>query len=239
MNRLTFAATLLASAMSTAAYAAAPGEDAMGELQVFTYAIELDPTGAIRRLEPTQPIAAELRQELRRHIDAWIFQPAMADGHPVATSSYLRVVARVPDQEAGAVRILSATTGPAPDELRLPEYPVRAQRRGDEGVVVLKLQLDAAGDVSDTQVYEGSPRVARELVDAATSAARNWRFLPERVDGSSVASTVLMPVCFFNGQPGPATCEWEGPESRQFNRKTVLTLDPAARVLTGLAYGAD
>lgn len=234
MKFTTLAASLLTVSIATMAYS----QNAVAETtqrHVYTYVLELDEDGSIRTLEPSGSIPADTRSELDRHIQGWVFQPAEVDGRRVATGTFLRVGVEIP--AAGRpLRILSATTGPAPQAIRFPDYPASAQRRGEEGVVVLKLQVDADGRVQQAMTYDDSPRAARALVDAAQKAAATWRFQPERIDGQPVASTVLLPVCFMTAEPTPQTCAWEGPEARRFTRQTVLTLDPAARLVSGLAY---
>ncbi|MDQ3204941.1 MAG: energy transducer TonB [Pseudomonadota bacterium] len=235
MKTVVLTAVLLTACLPV--LAATPSDTGAGAAaSIYTYALELAPDGSIQSLSPMQPIEDSTRQELDRHIQGWIFQPAQIDGVPVATSTYLRVGAAIPANSPGDLQILSATTGPAPEQLRMPDYPVRAQRRGEQGVVVLELRLDETGRVVDRSVYDRGDRVARDLMEAATAASRDWRFYPEKIDGTAVASTVLMPVCFISGEPDPSTCTWRGPSEKNFSRKTVLTIDPAARVITGLAY---
>lgn len=234
MKCATFKATLLF--MSIAVAASAPAAETTEAAQhVFTYALELGDDGQIRSLEPNSTIPADLRPELERHIHGWLFEPVEVDGSRAAIHTFLRIGVEVPPAGPKALRILSATTGPAADYVQFPEYPMGAQLRGEEGVVVLRLKVGADGTVQEISQYESGSRTARVLADAARKAAGSWRFKPERINGAPVASTVLLPVCFMTAKPTPQTCAWKGPESRRFTRHTVLTLDPAARLVTGLA----
>lgn len=77
---------------------------------------------------------------------------------------------------------------------RPPVYPALARRRDQEGEVLLRLDLDARGQITEArvQVSSGFPL----LDQAALSAGRGWQLLPALVDGVAVASYVRIPVQF-------------------------------------------
>jgi TonB family protein len=54
-----------------------------------------------------------------------------------------------------------------------PVFPIAAIQTGTEGVVVVGIQIDAAGEVESTHVLE-SPDV--DMADAVLDAVRRWRF---------------------------------------------------------------
>ncbi|OHE85535.1 MAG: hypothetical protein A2190_09780 [Lysobacterales bacterium RIFOXYA1_FULL_69_10] len=163
----------------------------------------------------------------------WLFQP-VDDNGGADVDTWLRISTRT---DGAGVHVESATTGPAPRTMALPEYPRAAGLRGESGVVVMRLDVDARGQVTDATVYDTGARPSRALATAAREAALSWAFHPERVNGQPVASTVLLPMCFLTGEPTSQTCSWNGPQSRRFSRHTVLTLEPAARLKGELALG--
>ena len=63
------------------------------------------------------------------------------------------------------------------------EYTVEARQERIQGVVILRLQIDEAGSVTDAEVLKGLPL---GLSDAAVVAARQWRFEPATRDGEPV-----------------------------------------------------
>ena len=63
-----------------------------------------------------------------------------------------------------------------------PEYPQLARRAGVQGVVRLQVRLKTDGTLVVEKVLEGEPA----LVDAATTAVRQWRLNPEEWDGKKV-----------------------------------------------------
>ena len=60
-----------------------------------------------------------------------------------------------------------------------PTYPDAALKQRVQGAVVLDVQIGADGRVQNVEVVSGSPM----LVQASTSAVRQWRFKTQRVNG--------------------------------------------------------
>ena len=63
---------------------------------------------------------------------------------------------------------------PVPGENPSPDYPDGARRRGIEGLVLVRIDVDAAGAAAACTVVTSSGNVL--LDDAALRAARRWRF---------------------------------------------------------------
>lgn len=80
-----------------------------------------------------------------------------------------------------------------------PAYPAAARRRGLEGRVMLRVRINAAGDVENIDVAEGSGVSA--LDEAAIAAVRRWSFQPARRLGVAVAAMVDVPVRFRLDDP--------------------------------------
>lgn len=77
---------------------------------------------------------------------------------------------------------------------RLPGYPPEAARRGEEGVVVLLVQIAPDGSASAVDVGESS---GYELLDrTARAAVARWHFRPAVQDGMPIASTMEVEVHF-------------------------------------------
>jgi protein TonB len=76
-----------------------------------------------------------------------------------------------------------------------PAYPDEARSSGVEGAVLVEVDVDAEGGVSDVRVLtsSGSPSLDR----AAIAAVRRWRFTPATDDGVPVASVVRLPAIRF------------------------------------------
>jgi protein TonB len=73
-------------------------------------------------------------------------------------------------------------------------YPRTARRRGWEGEVLLRVDVSAAGTVTDIQLEKSSGY--RILDNTARREVFNWRFSPASRNGKPRADTVLVPVHF-------------------------------------------
>lgn len=67
---------------------------------------------------------------------------------------------------------------------RFPRYPAEAEAQGLEGVVVVRLLIDAEGRVETARVVRAEPPGVFE--EAAEAAVRGWRFTPARDGGQAV-----------------------------------------------------
>ena len=75
-----------------------------------------------------------------------------------------------------------------------PKYPRLARRRGYEGLVVLKVDVDEYGRPTTVTMFAGS---GHSLLDkAALRAVRKWRFQPGSIDGIPQKMTIKVPVRF-------------------------------------------
>jgi len=73
-----------------------------------------------------------------------------------------------------------------------PVYPEFARRARIQGPVVLLMTVDEQGQPIQVQVLEGHP----VFQEAATQAARQWRFEPARVDGRPVTASFRLTLKF-------------------------------------------
>lgn len=86
---------------------------------------------------------------------------------------------------------------PVPLEVPSPPYPRLARRAGEQGSVLLRLELDHEGRVARVEIVESSGFT--RLDRAAQETLSGWRFEPRREDGRAVASSVLHRVTFRLG----------------------------------------
>jgi protein TonB len=94
---------------------------------------------------------------------------------------------------AGPVALATELSVACP-ERAAPAYPPRSRRLGEEGTVILRVELSEAGTVGAVRVKtsSGFPR----LDEAALAAVRGWRCSPARRNGQAVAATALQPFKF-------------------------------------------
>ena len=75
-----------------------------------------------------------------------------------------------------------------------PTYPDEARRQGQEGVVLLSVDVDSSGRVNELNIKQSSGYAL--LDDSAVRAVRRWRFEPARVGSLTLDSKVEIPVRF-------------------------------------------
>lgn len=78
-----------------------------------------------------------------------------------------------------------------------PAYPPASRRNGEEGRVLLRVRVSAAGQAEAVEIHRSSG-FAR-LDDAAREVVAGWRFIPARRGGSEIASSVIVPITFRLG----------------------------------------
>jgi protein TonB len=77
---------------------------------------------------------------------------------------------------------------------RKPDYPAEARRRGQQGRVLLRVEVSAAGTPLAVTVASSSGHPA--LDDAALAAVRQWHFAPATRGGEPVAGLAEVPIQF-------------------------------------------
>ena len=75
-----------------------------------------------------------------------------------------------------------------------PAYPTLSRRVGQQGKVVLRVLVNAAGNPDKVEIRTSSG--FDRLDDAALDAVRRWRFVPARQGEAPVAAWVLVPIIF-------------------------------------------
>ena len=79
-------------------------------------------------------------------------------------------------------------------ELSPPSYPSLSRRLGEEGKLVLRVELDENGHVSTASVVESSSY--KRLDEAALAAVKTWRCNPSLRNGQPVRAVALQPFNF-------------------------------------------
>lgn len=102
-----------------------------------------------------------------------------------------------------AIKPIDTAPAPAPQPPRVdvsyldnptPAYPPLSRRLGEQGRVLLRVLVDASGNVEAVEIQSSSGH--RRLDEAAAAAVRQWRFLPARHGARPVIGWALVPVQF-------------------------------------------
>ena len=99
-----------------------------------------------------------------------------------------------PPAPPAPVQSIGASVDISSKNMNPPKYPPAAARAGIQGTVILIIDVDASGNVTNVSVEKSSRN--RDLDRAAMDAARKWRFNPGKQGTQSVAGRVRVPVDF-------------------------------------------
>ncbi|MFO1078337.1 MAG: TonB family protein [Planctomycetota bacterium] len=127
-------------------------------------------------VDPAPPPAA------RAHADAWAFR-LRRTARPAAAT-----------QPAEAAPAAEIEPSPLPGQNPAPTYPWVPWRRGIEGTVVLRLEIDAKGAVTAAEIVRSSGN--GELDREALRCLRTWHFEPARDAAGPHATAILKDVVF-------------------------------------------
>lgn len=151
-------------------------------------------------------------------IKQWTFNPAHADGKPVASQEVIPVaftldpeadlhleggtldairVSPAPQSSASGSVDTPASADVAFRRMHPPRYPASAIMAHEQGKVVLKVHVDANGKPIEALVDKTDPPdLSSDLGDAAIAAAMHWQFNPARKHGKAIDGWVLVPFTF-------------------------------------------
>lgn len=99
-----------------------------------------------------------------------------------------------PPKPAGPVTLGGELSVACPERTP-PRYPSLSRRMGEEGAVVLRVELDEQGNVSSARVATASGY--QRLDEAALAAVKSWRCTPAWRDGQPVRAVALQPFKFI------------------------------------------
>jgi protein TonB len=69
-----------------------------------------------------------------------------------------------------------------------------SRRSGEQGRVVLRVQVAASGLPTEVHLHAGSG--SSRLDNSALETVRRWKFVPARLGSEPVAASVLVPIVF-------------------------------------------
>ncbi len=105
-----------------------------------------------------------------------------------------QVAAAPPTQMPAEPVTLSSELSVSCPKLTAPAYPAISRRMGEEGKLVLRVELDEKGHIDDAKVINSS---GYERLDAAAlTAVKNWQCNPSLRNGQPVRAVALQPFNF-------------------------------------------
>ena len=151
---------------------------------------------------PAPPKSEPVKKPLSRRMVAET--PVVSESEPVALSFQPEpepepvavaepTPAPAPQMPAGPVTLSSELSGACP-QLNAPAYPALSRRLGEEGKLVLRVELDEKGHVAQAQIVDSSG--FKRLDEAAMAAVKTWRCTPPVRNGQAVRAVALQPFNF-------------------------------------------
>lgn len=104
------------------------------------------------------------------------------------------LAAAPPEQMQTAPMTLSSELSATCPTLSPPDYPALSRRLGEEGKLMLQVELDESGRISNTRIVNSSGY--SRLDNAALAAVKTWRCRPAMRDGQPVRAIALQPFNF-------------------------------------------
>lgn len=141
-------------------------------------------------------LSPEMQADIVERIRRFEFEPATRNGAAVETETHLVVQLSVePDGQRLALKVAGAYVTVGMVKLPPPRFPRSQLNRSQGAEMEVRVAYDAEGKVTDVEVTRAKPdlKVFRE---ATLTAAREWLFAPEKVDGQPIAGSALIPVRF-------------------------------------------
>jgi hypothetical protein len=171
---------------------------------------------------------------LEKSIRSWKFTPGSIQGVPQRTESAIWLNVQAVPREDGKydLQIFDANTGLLGAVLLTPPaYPKEEMRRGQEAVLRLLISYDENGAVTKVErvakLGAREEKLIRPFELASFSAAKKWRFNPEKIGGRGVAGTSIVPIKFCMQE---TNCSWFLTGTKE---KEKLALQLASQVLLG------
>ncbi|SFP94340.1 outer membrane transport energization protein TonB [Nitrosomonas cryotolerans] len=138
-------------------------------------------------LPKKEPVVAPLEPELKPELES---EPELEPAAPVESAA---VTSPPVQMDTGPVKLSSELSVSCP-KLAAPAYPPISRRMGEEGKLVLRVELDENGRIYDAQVAESSGHT--RLDNAALDAVKSWQCRPSLRNGQPVRAVALQPFNF-------------------------------------------
>jgi TonB family protein len=217
--------------------ALAAGEAKMPVDLTLQWRVSLDASGGIVAMTPVDGQNAELYRRLDAAVRGWRFAAGRVDGVPAPAETTLSVDLRLEPTDGGyRLKLRDAGAGGAYATRTAPKYPDGALMSHRGGGVLLRVQYDSAGRVTDATVVEGGlPKPGNDIERAAVASVKHWTFRPESIAGHPKAGEVMVPMC-FSARPNIRECRFTDPVSnREIGADGPTSIDPIVKLETNVA----
>ena len=224
--------------LGCAASAALAADEAKKPIDLtLQWHVSLDANGGIISMKPVDDKNVELYRRLDPEVHQWHFSAGRVDGVAAPAETTLTVNLRLEPTEGGyRLNLRNAGAGGSYATTTAPKYPDGALVSHRGGGVLLRVDYDSDGRVTDATVVEGgSPKAGSDIRHAALASVKHWTFRPESIAGHPKAASVMVPIC-FSVEPRTFECRFVDPGSnREIGEGGPTSIDPIVRLDSNIA----
>jgi len=142
---------------------------------------------------PPQPLSVETPIESHHEPVVPLPQPAPQRIEVAPVVAVVPVESPAPPKQSGPL-VLGGELALKCPERKPPLYPATSKRLREEGLVMVRAELDEEGRVEHASIKSSSGY--ERLDDAALNAVRQWRCHPAQRDGQPVRAVAMQPFNF-------------------------------------------
>jgi len=196
------------------------------------WTLSVDADGKLTALKPVDDTNADLHRRLELEVRKWRFGAAKINGVATPADTTLTVhVTLKPVDDGYHIDLRNAETGVGYGTMTAPKYPEGALMSHRGGAVLVRIDYDADGRVTQAQAVEGGlPKPGGDIERAAVSAVKRWTFRPESIGGHGRPGSAMVPVC-FSVDARPTRCRFTDPASkREISDGAMLAVDPLVQL---------
>jgi len=174
--------------------------------QTYSVGADVDAQGRVVATQFEDGVSASVTKLLAAAAQQWRFVPAKVDGQAVPAHTFISAKLRAMPNAQGSynLRISYAGNGPRLDRQSVkPFYPTDAIRMRQSAFVLLDVTVQPDGSLTDAKVtsqFENWP-VLPSFKQSVLAWAKQWRAVPEQVNGHAVATHMRVPVSFMLDPP--------------------------------------
>lgn len=163
--------------------------------------VVVDEHGVPQEVDPSAKLPESIRDIVRQRVMQWRFEPLVVEGKPRTGATHVFLKACAVPQGDGQLNIAMNYSWHGPGYADggfgapPPPYPPEALRDGLQGSfrVILKVGPDGNAGIESIERIKGSLRTFERPLKAWVASLR---YVPEQVDGVSVATRISIPVDF-------------------------------------------
>lgn len=154
--------------------------------------LTVDTNGYVSDLDLENGIPESCIDEVKKAFYSWKFSPALLDGNPVNSQTTESFVIT-----GNKAKPVVQSVDELPQAITKEEPKLRFNQSALEGYVLVSLNIDKYGNVTDAHVVESTNS---KLEKPSIEASLNWKFTPGTRQNVAIESTIVIPFIYPNNE---------------------------------------